>query len=175
MAKVILSVAMSLDGYIADKNGSVDWLACTHESGIDYGFPKFLRSIDVIAMGKNSYQQMLTFGDWPFTDKKTYVFTDQADKPVDNSITFFPDTIQDFMKQINIKNLRSNIWLFGGAQLIQSFYTAGLIDEYILTIVPVSLGAGLALPEDIIQIKGLTEIESKTFKDGVKQIHLINK
>ena len=174
MAKVILSVAMSLDGYIADKDGGVDWLACMHESDIDYGFVKFLRSIDTIAMGKNAYTQMLTFGDWPFAEKKTYVFTDQTDKPVAKNITFFTGTIQDCIKQINRDNLRSNIWLYGGAQLIQSFYTAGLIDEYILTIVPVSLGAGLALPEDIIQAKGLTEIESKTFKDGVKKIHLIN-
>ena len=121
---------------------------------------------------------MIALGDWPFAEKKTYVFMDQIDqdsKPVHKNIIFFTGTVQDCIKTINTENLRANIWLYGGAQLIQSFYTAGLIDEYILTIAPVSLGAGLALPENIVKAEGLTEIASKTFKDGVKQVHLLNK
>jgi len=176
MAKVILSVAMSSDGYIADKNGSIDWLSCMHESDTDYGFVKFLRSIHIIVMGKNAYNEMVALGDWPFAEKKTYVFMDKIDqdkRAIDKNIIFFIGTVQDCIKTINTENLRANIWLYGGAQIIQSFYTAGVIDEYILTIVPVVLGTGLALPEDIVQAKGLTEVTTKMFKDGVKQVHLL--
>ena len=76
--KVIIYISMSLDGYIADKNGSVDWLAEQSSTQYDYGYSAFLKTIDTILMGKKTYDQIITelsAHTWPYAGKKCYFFT----------------------------------------------------------------------------------------------------
>ncbi len=71
MKKIILFIASSLDGYVARENGDIDWLPQIEESGYD----DFFKSVDTVIMGKTTYDQVLTFGDYPYKDKKSFVFT----------------------------------------------------------------------------------------------------
>ena len=96
MTKIILYVAISLDGYIAKKDGSVDWLSSYDE---DYGYEKFLSTLDTIIMGRKTYQQVLSFGEWPYSGLKTYVFTHQKFKD-ENNVKFIPGPIEKIVKDI---------------------------------------------------------------------------
>lgn len=147
MNKIILYIATSKDGFIADVNGDVDWLPQPQndEDLKIVGYKKLIESIDTIVMGRKSFEQIVSFGDWAWTDKHTYVF---SSKPLENSFPCVTITKESPLDVINeIKNHKTNkdIWLLGGAKLAQSFAQEGLIDEIILTIVPQILGDGIPL------------------------------
>lgn len=174
--KVILYIAISRDGFIADKNGGVDWLnsfCADLPPDMDCGYKDFFQSIDLIVMGRKTYEQMLTFGDWPNAGKHTYVFTESTEKPEHDEITFVNTSVQDFMKKIEQEQPDCKIWLEGGANLVQQFHDAGLIDESIITIIPVDLTEGIALTQDLISGKGFREVSSTDFSHGITQKHRV--
>ncbi len=155
--------------FIADKNGSVDWLSLAEQSGEDYGYAEFFAYIDALVMGSKTYEQILSFGEWPYAGKQTYVFTGRPLKTDRNDIAFISTGIQDFFKKIKADQTIDRIWLVGGAELVKSFYESGLIDEYIITIIPMELQAGIALPRPILEKENLLEIDSKTYNNEVVQ------
>lgn len=146
MKEIILYIATSLDGFIADKDGNVDWLPQpkNDEELKAVGYLDLMSRIDTILMGRRSFQQILGFGEWGWPDKQTYVFTS---KPLDTEtnvsyIEATHDSLLDFMPKLSGDK---DCWLLGGAELVQSFAKVGLIDEIILTIIPRSLGTGISL------------------------------
>jgi dihydrofolate reductase len=136
MRKIILYIASSLDGYIARENGDIDWLPENTASGYD----EFYKTIDMVVMGKKTYEQVLTFGAYPYKDKKSYVFTRNNDPPKDKNTEFVSD-VDKFVKE-NMSNPGKNIWLVGGSEIISPFLNRGFVDEIILSIIPVILGNG---------------------------------
>lgn len=147
MNKVVLYIASSQDGFIADKNGDVDWLPQPKDEDELHviGYKDLMSRIDTIVMGSNSYKQILGFGDWGWQDKQTYVFTSkqiESDKPY---ISITHDSPLEFVSHFKKRRSDKDIWLLGGAMLAKSFAQDGLIDEVILTIVPQTLGAGIPL------------------------------
>lgn len=78
MPKVILYIATSEDGFIADKNGGVEWLPAPSDEAEDFGYKEFYNSIDCLVMGSATYEQCLTFGPWPYPDKTTFVYTKRS-------------------------------------------------------------------------------------------------
>lgn len=162
-------MATSQDGYIADKNGSVEWLAQYSDlvdQEEDYGYRDFLASLDTIVMGSKAYKQMLSFGPWPYSGIQTYVFTwDDLSSDCD-TVTFISGSIQDFMDKQRDEKPNSRIWLFGGAELASSFFELGIIDEFVFTIIPKTLGDGLALS---IPLHELRLVSEKKFGNGVLQ------
>jgi dihydrofolate reductase len=147
MNKIILYIATSLDGFIADIQGGVDWLPHPkNDTKLEaVGYKSLMSRIDTIFMGSRSYKQILGFGDWGWSDKHTYVFTSQALTSNQSYISITHDSPLEFMAQFKDRKSDKDIWLLGGAQLAQSFAQEGLIDEVILTIVPQTLGAGIPL------------------------------
>jgi len=145
MTKVILYIATSADGFIATKDGGVDWLPHpdTVEDTDEFGYQALMERTSVIVMGSKSYQQILGFGDWAWPDKLTYVFTSQDLSSEREDIIFVRDNVTDFIRQFAQSD--QNIWLLGGAELIGSFTDKKLIDECIITVVPTSLGEGIKL------------------------------
>jgi dihydrofolate reductase len=141
MRKVILFIASSLDGYIARENGDIDWLPENTSSGYD----EFIKSVDTVIMGRKTYDQILTFGNYPYKEKKSLVFTRKKDCS-DENVEF----VNDIEK---IKNLFSDsgkdIWLIGGAKIISAFVNLGIVDEIILSVIPVVLGKGIPLFSDM--------------------------
>jgi dihydrofolate reductase len=161
MADTILYIATSKDGFIADKDGGVDWLPQASDQTEDFGYQTLLDRVDNIFMGSKSYEQILTFGEWAWPDKTTYVFTSKNLKPANSSIKIIKDTPHDFMKNFD----SGNSWLLGGAELVQSFAKDGLIDEVILTVVPTILKEGIKLNLDLHDFK---KTSMKKFKNDIE-------
>lgn len=143
MRIISLYIATSLDGFIARSDGRVDWLdAIPNPDQLDYGYDTFLASVDTTLMGNNTYQTVLGFGgNFPYADKINYVFsrTKHPAAPYVQYVTEDPATFVQRLKQAD----GSGIWLIGGGQLNTILLNAGLIDELIISIAPVVLGAGI--------------------------------
>jgi len=164
MRKIILFIASSLDGYIAKENGDIDWLPENTTSGYD----DFYKSIDTVIMGKKTYDQVLTFGDYPYKDKKSYVFTRNNDYSKDENTKFVYD-VDKLVKDI-ISNSGTNIWLIGGAEIISTFVNLGFVDEIILSIIPVILYKGIPLFKNI-QREVKLELIKTTDYDALVELH----
>jgi dihydrofolate reductase len=164
MRKIILFIASSLDGFIADKDGKVDWLFTNG----DYGYQKFFDSVDTLLMGKRTYDQVLGFGEWPWHGKKCYVFTRKRRPKSDSNVTFVDNPVH-FTKGL-LNESGKDIWLIGGSQISSLLLNAGLIHEIIISIHPVILGNGIPLFENIDKLKRLKLTKSQPFKSGLIQL-----
>lgn len=168
MNKIILYIATSLDGFIADINGGVDWLPHPKDDAEleAVGYKDLMERIDTILMGSRSYKQILSFGDWGWPDKHTYVFTSkklEADKPY---VSITHDNPFEFMAKFKDRTSDKDIWLLGGAELAKSFAQESLIDEIILTIVPQTLGTGIPLG---LSFEKFDLTNEKSLTDGMVQ------
>ena len=175
MRKIILDLAITLDGFIEGPNGEIDW--CIMDD--DMKFDEFLESIDTIFYGRVSYDMWgnyeaeATASDaekqlWDAVhSKKKYVFSHSAKD--DGKATFISGDIAEKVKEI--KSLPGkDIWLYGGAGLITTFIDLGLIDVYRLSVHPTVLGNGKPLFKDLKQRLNLKLADTKVFKSGVVQL-----
>lgn len=149
MRKVILNLAVSLDGFIARKNDSVDWLDHLNTNGSDLGFTKFLDSCDTLIMGSKSYETTLKLGNgvWPFKGKKTFVFTRQNKRNIED-VVFTSNSPIDVVRKLK-NETGKHIWLFGGGSFINTMREENLVDEYIITTIPLFIGNGIPLFKDV--------------------------
>lgn len=147
MGKVKLNLAVSLDGFISRTNGDVDFLGeMNPDSEVSQEFNKFLTSIKSIIMGRKSFEKTLSFGPYPFTNQDTYVLTSNPKE--DDQVNYTNQDINDLVN--NIKD-KGDIWLFGGGNVITQFINNDLIDEYIITIVPIIIGEGIPLFRGVLK------------------------
>ena len=174
--KIILDLAVTLDGFIEGKNGEVDW--CVMDP--DMGFNDFLNQIDTILYGRKSYDLWGQYTPknedtntekemWQLVhSKEKYVFS-RTQTGIDNKAIFINENIP---REINkLKNKPGeDIWLYGGASLITTFIDLGLVDEFRLSVHPVVLGEGRPLFIDIKQRLNLKLINTRTFSSGVVQL-----
>lgn len=170
MTKVTLYIAASLDGYIARSDGGIDWLSFLDTEGEDYGYTAFYESIDAILLGSNTYEVGLGFDEWPYPEKKSFVFTQRPLKSDREDVVFISETVKPALANIEAQGYK-NIWLVGGGALINSFLQHSLIDEYIISIIPIILGGGIQLfpppsPEEKLEL-----INSKQYSTGLLQAH----
>jgi dihydrofolate reductase len=170
MRKVILSIAMSIDGYIARRDGKVDWLQSIPNPGkIDYGFAEFYKTVDTTIMGNNTYKEILGFDiPFPFMDKENFVFS-RSGRKNDSHVTFIsgsPITLVNTLKE----RQGGNIWLIGGGQINKAFLDNHLIDEMLLRVVPVVIGDGLPLFPQITDDTLFTLLKVETFSTGTVQM-----
>lgn len=146
MRKTILYIAMSVDGYIAESDGNVAFL----ESGVDEttrdSYPDFIENVDTILMGWNTYEQVsqvLSPGQWPYSGIMTYVITHRS-VPDEDGIHFIQEDPCTLVKKLR-NQPGKNIWICGGASLVQTLLKEELIDEFEITVVPVLLSEGIRL------------------------------
>lgn len=164
MRKIILGVAVSLDGYIEGPNGEYDW--CFTDQ--DYGMTDFLKRIDALFIGRKSYELMQTMGDQAvpgMPEMKEYVFstTMLEAKP---GVEIISKNIEEKVQHIKSQPGK-DIWLFGGASLTTSLMNAGLVDEIGLAVHPILLGSGKPLFSNIKQRINLKLADSKTYDTGL--------
>lgn len=143
MRKIKLFIASSLDGYIAKEDGDINWLPQSANSGYD----EFYKTVDTIIMGRKTYEQILTFGKYPYQDKKSYVFTRNTNAKKDENVEFVFET-EKLVKDL-LSSSGKDVWLVGGAELISTFLNFDLIDELILSILPIIIGKGIPLFKNI--------------------------
>lgn len=173
MAKVILYIATSIDGYIARKDGSIDWLNDIEpDPDEDFGYKELLNSVNSLLMGRKTYEQVLTFGEWPYKGKKCIVFTSkEIDKDPNVSVAHDLDVV----KQL-VKDESKDVWLVGGCGLNTSLLNAGLIDELIITIIPKILGSGIPLFNYSKDVLKFDLVDSNGYRNGfVQNVYKIKK
>lgn len=172
--KIIVYLAASADGFIARKNGSVDWLNRRPDT-IDYGMVAFRKSIDTILMGRKTY-------DWAVAYFKKHKMKPQFDEGVTNyifsrnppkrpmaGVEFVREPVKKFAKRLRAQPGK-NIWMMGGGGLIASFLDAGEIDEFDIHVIPVLIGEGIPLTAPRRRDIELKLISSKKFADGVVRL-----
>lgn len=150
MRKISLFIAMSLDGYIADSKGGVDWLngQGNDEEDIDT-YPEFIKTIDTIVMGWNTYHQIVTElspNEWVYNGATTYVIT-HKEHISSEKIRFVNMDPVGLVKRLKGEDGK-DVWICGGADLVQQFVNEDLIDRYHITVIPVLLGSGIRLFEN---------------------------
>lgn len=149
MRKVVLFIAMSLDGYIATTSGQVDWLKGQDPAQDDANlqtYDRFIQGVDTVVMGRRTYDQIATelFPDaWPYADLTTYVSSHRPHANTAN-ITFTAVKAAELISQLR-QQPGQNIWLCGGANLINQYREADLIDRYHISVIPTLLGTGIRL------------------------------
>ena len=144
MRKIVLNLAISLDGYICDENGGFDWIVGHGENdGTEpYDFPTFMKSIDTMVMGAVSYQDVILSGLSKF-DKQIVVATNKVLEP-EGDVKFIKGDIVDQVLEMRSEKSK-DIWLFGGAGVTDPFIRADAVDQYVVAIIPTILGNGRRL------------------------------
>lgn len=156
MRKAALYIAMSLDGYIADKYGKVDWLGGHGGEESADTYSEFIKNVDTVVMGWNTYNQIITElspKKWVYEQLTSYVITHRA-LPSTYNIKFVSDSPCGIVKRLKEENGKT-IWICGGGNIIQPLIQGGLIDEYRISVIPTILGSGIRLFEELPnEIKG---------------------
>jgi dihydrofolate reductase len=149
VARIQLYIAQSLDGYIADSEGGVEWLEAFQSEagdGEEHGYADFLAGVRAVAMGSVTYMQLLSWDiEWPYPGLPAWIFT-HRELPVAKGadIRFASGPVEQVVAEME-RATEGNIWLVGGGALVKQFIDARLLDELILFVVPVLLGAGIPL------------------------------
>ena len=148
MTKTQYYVAASLDGYIADADGKLEWLFPFDKvQGVREHYERFIEDVSVLAMGSATYRFMFEQGvEWPYADKPTWVFTHREQLAIPGAnLHFTQDDVGAVHAAMRAAANGKNIWLVGGGALATQFAGRGLIDELWLATIPVVLGAGAPL------------------------------
>lgn len=171
MRKIILYIASSLDGYIARKDHSIDWLFTDQ----DYGYKEFYTSIDTALMGRKTYDEMLKMEGGNFIpDKQVYVFSQKIDKAVYANYDVVKSDMAGFTRSL-LKKPGKDIWLVGGGEIIKIFLENKLIDEIINSIHPALIGSGIPLFPPGNYSVNLEVAECIKFNSGLVQLKYVVK
>lgn len=163
----MLFIATSLDGFIARPDGGIDWLF----SDADYGYAAFFDSIDTVVMGRKTHELALTFGPpYVYQGKANYVFSHRQAGSRDTNAEFVAGNPKDLIRLLQ-SHAGKDIWLVGGAELVRDFLAEDLIDEFIVSIHPVILGAGIPLFPTPGHELSLQFKNSISFGRGLVQLH----
>jgi dihydrofolate reductase len=171
MARVRFYVATSLDGFIADREGSVEWLA-PYDARL-YGYDKFISEVGALIMGRRTYELIFAIGeDWPYSGKPVYVLSSTSLGNVPAGVTTTTRGIKAALQQAR-ETTRHDIWIVGGAVTMQSALEEGLVDMVEIFLVPVLLGSGLNLLNDLARRPTLIFDGIEAFPDGVVKLRYL--
>jgi len=170
--KLILYISMSLDGFIATEDDDLSWLSIVEKEDEDYGYHSFNETVDTYIVGRITYDNILklTGGVFPQAERHKCYILSREEREDANSVTFYHGDIE-----ILIEDLKSvegkNIYCDGGAQIVKLLMEKNLIDEYIISIIPVMLGSGKRLFLGNTPFIKLKALPAKTFDTGLVQLH----
>ncbi|TYR35774.1 dihydrofolate reductase [Sphingobacterium phlebotomi] len=172
MRKISLFIATSLDGYIAKPNDDLSFLKHVEKEGEDYGYAEFVATIDTLIIGRKTYDYVLEeigSSHYDNGDRDVYVIT-RTERPQVGRTIFYTGDITALVKRLKSEEGK-NIYCDGGAEVINELLSHDLIDDIIISVVPVLLGNGTRLfkdgrPEHILEF-----VEVRTFETGLTQLH----
>jgi len=169
VARVIrVFIATSRDGFIAGPDDDLSWLPDGH-AGEDYGYEQFMAGVGAILMGRRTYDVVEGFGTgWPYGDTPVLVATTRALDPIEPSVRAASGTPAEMLAEARAVAGGRDVYVDGG-RLIQQLVDAGLIDEFIVTVIPVDLGEGIPLLASGEQWERLSLEGSRAFPSGVEQ------
>jgi dihydrofolate reductase len=167
MRKVILGLGISLDGYIARKDGAIDWLSMDY----DYDFAAFFKTIDAVLMGRKSWEKAMEMSpnkkSNPYPGMEAYVFSQTLKETGIEGVEIVSENIKELVEKLKRRDGKS-IWLSGGGGLAKSFLDEDLVDEIHLGVTPHLLGAGIPLFPELAREVPLRLISSRTCKHKKK-------
>jgi dihydrofolate reductase len=168
--KVILYIAVSLDGYIAKPNDDLGFLSIVEQEGQDYGYADFIKTVDTVIVGRKTYDKVMSMGfDFPYADKDAYIIT-RTPRPSIGSVKFYSDNLKSL-----VDNLKSgsgkDIFCDGGAEIVNELLKDDLVDEFIISVIPILVGNGTKLFKDGRPEQRLELISAKQFDKGLTQLH----
>jgi len=169
--KLVSYIAASLDNYIARPDGDVSWL---HAPELllpdeDYGYRKFCGSINTTLMGHNTYRIIKGFDQpFPYTDTTNYVFSRSNHHRDTDQVQFISGDIIEFVRELK-KEKGKDIWLIGGGQINSLMLNNGLIDQLILTLIPLTLGTGIPLFQGDTKEVKFKPVDGKYYQNGIVQ------
>lgn len=167
MKKIKLYIAVSLNNKIADMQGRVDWLEqMPNPNNEDYGYYDFYNNIGVTIQGNKTYNQLLSWGiDFPYFEKKNYVFTHDSTLQDNEHVSFVSSNHAHFVKELKL-NAENDIWLIGGGTINSFFLRENLIDELYICTMPIILEGGIDLFEGEIGRKKIELIDVTSYDSG---------
>ncbi|HEU4716404.1 MAG TPA: dihydrofolate reductase family protein [Bacteroidia bacterium] len=168
--KIILYIAASVDGYIAKPNDNLDFLSIVQQEGEDYGYGDFIRSVDTVILGRKTYDWVMKqVPVFPHADKTTFVIT-RTEKPSIGRTNFFTGHLHELITRLKNEEGK-NIFIDGGAEVVNALLKENLIDELIISVIPVLLGEGVRLFSDGRPEEKLELVSAKPFRKGLVQLH----
>lgn len=168
--KVILYIAMSVDGYIAKPNDDLSFLSIVEKQGEDYGYAEFVSTVDTVVMGRKTYDWVMKHVDqFPHADKDSYIITRTAKTSIGKTVFYTNDLA------LLVRKLKSepgkNIFCDGGAEVVNELLKDDLLDELIISVIPVLVGDGIRLFKEGRPEQRLKLIHVKAFETGLIQLH----
>ncbi|TGN28027.1 dihydrofolate reductase family protein [Empedobacter tilapiae] len=168
--KVILYIATSLDGYIAKPDDNLDFLSIVEQDGQDYGYNDFIQTVDTVIVGRRTYDKVASMGfDFPHSDKDAYIITRTPRSSI-GSIKFYTDDLTLLINKLKSEDGK-NIFCDGGAEIVNELLKNNLIDEFIISVIPILVGNGIKLFKDDRPELKLELISVRSFEKGLVQLH----
>ncbi|WPP49579.1 dihydrofolate reductase family protein [Catalinimonas niigatensis] len=172
MRKLSLFIATSLDGYIAKPNDDLSFLKLVEKEGEDYGYVKFTETIDTLIIGRKTYSYVVKeigASHYDNGEREVYVIT-RTERPSVGKIKFYTGNLTELVHKLKSENGK-NIYCDGGAEIINELLRNDLIDDFIISVIPVLLGNGTRLFKDGRPEQLLEFVTAKTFDTGLTQLH----
>lgn len=168
--KVILYIASSLDGYIAKPNDDLSFLSIVQQDGEDYGYSDFVKSVDTVILGRKTYDWVMAkVPDFPHADKNSFIIT-RTTRPSIGKTHFYSGKLKDLISKLKAEQGK-NIFIDGGAEIVNELLQENLIDEFIISIIPILVGNGTKLFKDGRPELTLELVSTKKFDKGLTQLH----
>lgn len=168
--KLILYIACLLDGFIAQPNDDLSFLNRVHKDGEDYGYHRFISTVDTVIIGRKTYDWVMKQVDeFPHADKETYVIT-RTEKSPNGKTIFYTGRLIDLVSQLKMKKGKT-IFCDGGAEVVNELLKEKRFDELIISVIPVLAGEGIRLFMEGIPEQGLELISVKKFDTGLVQLY----
>ncbi|MFN3782568.1 MAG: dihydrofolate reductase family protein [Spirosomataceae bacterium] len=168
--KLTVYIAMSLDGFIAKPGDDLSFLARVEKEGEDYGYSSFYERVDTVIMGRKTYDWVYSMtGEIPHPDKKLFVCTRQAEIQKEDT-SYFSGDISSLVRELK-KEAGKDIFCDGGAEIVQYLRKNQLIDEWIISVIPIFLGSGVRLFDAENKEEELELLSATTFEKGLVQLH----
>lgn len=167
--KHILYISMSLDGYIAKVEDDLSFLEIVEKEGEDYGYTNFITKVDTVIIGRKTYDWITSQVEFPYTDKITYIIT-RTPKINNQDKIYYTNDLRSLIVKLK-QEAGQNIFCVGGAEIVDTLLKENLIDEMIISIIPILLGNGIALFKKDVPEQKLNLLSTKQFDSGLIQLH----
>ena len=165
--KISIYIATSIDGFIARRDGNIDWLHDGHIGNEDYGFKKFINNIDALILGRNTYQVVSSFNEWPYEGKRVIVLSNTL-KEVRKEAELFCGQLTDLVSVLYFDGIKQ-VWVDGGIT-VSKFLAAGLVDTITVSIIPIVLGSGIPLFNTMDREHKCRLLSTQSYPSGLVQL-----
>lgn len=169
--RVVVYIAQSLDGYIASEDDDISWLSMVEAPGEDYGYGAFIEGVDTVIMGRRTYEKVKDFGEhFIHEGRKCYVIS-KSIVGSDRNVEYYGGTLRELVERLKSQPGR-DIFVDGGGETIRSLRDEGLIDDYVVSIIPIMLGRGIRLfPETDKEMRSVLILKDcRAFPSGLVQL-----